>query len=208
MLRFLRFHPDAELDYAIQNVGAGSLIIELPRADLSASQKFFRSFLPEVEAVRTSIVTPQLLCALAIAQTGIDPEHYYFHPNIALRCAGTIYKPYREGPDRMVNAEYGLFAIPLPVARFVTDNPGYAPATLYKNGFRILADWITGYAALYKQKNGNDPDPVTIALMVHGSTMKTASNPFKINYRGEFLPKFIKHYNAAHSLLINQPEQK
>lgn len=144
-----------------------------------------------------SPVSSQWLAAFALASVGRGEREFdIYHPGIKATVERIVPKRFASGPERETLRLVGLFSLMLPVARYLLKDP-----TLTAKQLQDTERQFALTTELYqREKNTGEFDDIKIALRVHGSTMEYDRNPFRVNYRGDFLPDFITYHNTATKL--------
>ena len=148
-------------------------------------------------------VLPRFTAAYALASSSGDPDYSHFDRGRSRKMWKLFPPDMLEGPVREVFTDYGLFAFPLPLYRVAARNPRATKEPLLNpqdafTFFGILASSWRDELAQRGQTN-----PVSLALSLHNADVDNgwreqahASNPFRLSYRGQFLPLFIAYYNS------------
>lgn len=148
-----------------------------------------------------SPLPPQWLAAFALSSIGKgDHEFDVYCPAIKTAVERMVPKKFYSGNERESLRVVGIFSIMLPVARHLLKDPALTAKQLAdtQQQFAVITE-------LYRrEKNLGEMDDIKIALRVHGSSMEYDRNPFRINYRGDFLPQFIMYYNTATKLKLQE----
>ena len=202
------FDPTAERHFLFSEHGIRTVYRkpERPVAD------FLHRWQPELDTVSLPpLLIAPFFAALSLAASGGNADHYRYGSNNFLKnfLHDTIRsEPPFIGNSRDVYAEYGLFAIPLPVARVVSGEFNLTPAGLKEPemNFKIAALWAANIIKQFRSMTSTEPNVLQIALALRCSHLnKNSTNPYRVQFRGSFLPDFVGFYNTA-VLLINNPK--
>jgi len=196
MIRWLRLDKSAKIAYSVTGGDTPHVLLH-PQADAKRAEEFMRRWAVEL-GYSAGPVTPQLLTALAFAQSDADPEYRIYIRNHKLVLLEGVPRQFMDGNRREIYSLYGLFALPLPLARMLWDDAKLDPQTLFKpeTNFKTASIYL---AHIFRENY--ESDPVQAALYFHCGRIRPGPNPFGVTYRDRFIETFIAMFNTVAQII-------
>ena len=215
------FHPAAVTGYVLATSPAESGVPARPESErpylhlhpranpreTALARDFLRRYGLELLLAQQqhSLATAPLLAATALATSGGNPAYNLYRPSIAAQLHDRIDPTLLEGPPRETLCYVGLFGFPLPLMRHWLSKPDLTVAAAQQTRavqFPLATANITGSVLAALERQQPVPDPLVLALLLHGTNMQPSTlNPFRVGYRNDFLPQFIAFYNTLLDLI-------
>ncbi len=190
-MSWIRLHKSALIAYSITDGDQPHVLLH-PQADPKRVSEFMRRWAAEL-TYTAGPVTPQMLTALAFAQSDANPEYRTYIRNHRLVLLEGIPRQFMDGSRREIFSLFGLYAIPLPLARMLWNDASIGPDQLFKPEFNFKTGAL--YLAHIFRQNC-ETDVLQAALLFHCGRVRPGHTPFGVTYRDRFLETFISVFNT------------